>query len=105
VGFISIVTKDQITMSNIVASPAGGKESRRSGATFRRQVRHLHCFGPRPTGEFIPEVLTAYSQASDVASERLARFAELDQDVVRWLGAGDWIEPAAVVRPVAGGRP
>jgi hypothetical protein len=37
--------------------------------------------------------------------ERVERYGEMDPAIVRWLGANDWIEPAAVVRLVAGGRP
>jgi hypothetical protein len=41
----------------------------------------------------------------DLMLERVERYSKLGSDVVRWLGADDRIEPAAVVRPVAGGWP
>ena len=91
-------------MTNIVAAHVGGKGLRRPDATFRRQVRHLHSLGPRPIGEVLAAIVRRFPQARDLTDEQLARFAELDPHVVRWLGADDWIEPRAVVRLVAGGR-
>jgi hypothetical protein len=53
-------------------------------------------------------IIRRFPQARDLVDEQLAAFAQLDPDVVRWLGADDWVEPAAVVRlvpaMVPGGR-
>ena len=72
---------------------------------FRRAVQHLHRLGPRPLGEFLGEVVAAMPEAAPVVVERLEAYALLDPHTVAWLAADDWLEPAAVVRLVSGGRP
>ena len=73
---------------------------------FRDQVRHLHACGPRPLGELLSEILAnTCPQCRDLTQERLERYAEMDPKVLRWLGADDWLEPAAVIRLVLRGRP
>jgi hypothetical protein len=73
-------------------------------ATFHRHVRHLHALGPRPVGEVLATILYRFPQARDLTDAQLAHYAELDPNVVRWLGADDWIEPQQILRVVAGGR-
>jgi hypothetical protein len=91
-------------MQVIDAYPPGRKGSRRPDAVFHRRIRHLHSLGPRPIGEVLATILRRFPQANAVVDEQLARFAELDPAVVRWLGADDWLEPASVLHLVAGGR-
>jgi hypothetical protein len=74
-------------------------------ASFRRRIERLHHLGPRPLGELIGAVLTAACpRCCDLVLDRVQRYGEMDPDLVHWLSADDWIEPAAVVRLV-GGRP
>ena len=61
----------------------------------------LHHLGLQP----IDGLGSTCPRCHDLVLERVKRYAKLDPDVVRWLGADDWIEPAPVVRPVAVGRP
>jgi hypothetical protein len=79
-------------------------QSAHSDALFRRRIRHLHRLGPRPAGEILAEVLATCPGCRRLVLDLVERYAKLDPDVVRWLDADDWIEPAAVVRLVAGGR-
>jgi hypothetical protein len=81
-------------------------QSAHSDALFRHRIRRLHHLGPRPLGELIGEVLTAACpRCCDLVLDRVERYGEMDPDLVRWLGADDWLEPAAVVRLVSGCRP
>jgi hypothetical protein len=59
---------------------------------------NLHYLGLQP----IERSASTCPRCRDLVLER---YVKLDPDVVRWLGADDRIEPAAVVRPVAGGWP
>ncbi len=77
----------------------------RADRSFRERVRRVHRLGPRATGELIAEVLAAHPPARGFVLERLDYYATLDRDLVAVLGGADWIEPAAVVRLVAGARP
>jgi hypothetical protein len=61
----------------------------------------LHHLGLRP----IEGLASTCPRCHNLVLEWVERYAKLDPGVVRWLGADDWIEPAAVVRPVAVGRP
>jgi hypothetical protein len=71
---------------------------------FRRRIRHLHSLGPRPAGECIAAIVAACPDARAIVEDQLDRLAEMDPVFVRCLGADDWIEPAGVLRLVAGGR-
>jgi hypothetical protein len=51
-------------------------------------------------GEVLAAILHRFSQATAIADEQLTAFAKLDPDVVRWLGADDWIEPAQLLSVV-----
>jgi hypothetical protein len=73
---------------------------------FRDQVRRLHACGPRPLGELLSDILARLCpQCRDLVQEQVELYGGMDPDLVHWLGGRDWIEPAAVVRLVAGGRP
>jgi hypothetical protein len=72
---------------------------------FRDRVRRLHALGPRPTGELLATIMVRHPDTRPFVEQRLERHAQDDPQFVRWLGADDWIEPAAVVRLVSGGRP
>ena len=72
--------------------------------TFRAEVRRLHALGPRPTGELLAEIATRHPAVAPVLRARLARYAAMDPDVVRWLGADDWLDEQDLIRVVAGGR-
>jgi hypothetical protein len=61
----------------------------------------LYHLGLQP----IERLASTCPRCHDLVLERVERYAKLDLDVVRWLGAGDWIEPAAAVRLVPGGWP
>jgi hypothetical protein len=90
---------------NVAARPLGRKGPRRPDATaltFHRRIRHLHALGPRPIGEVLAGIVRRLPQARGVVDEELARFAELDPDVVRWAGADDWVEPRQLLRIVEG---
>ena len=71
---------------------------------YRQAVRRLHALGPRPTGELLAEIAARCPDAAPVLRARLARYAEIDPDVVRWLGADDWLDEQDLIRVVAGGR-
>jgi hypothetical protein len=73
-------------------------------AAFRHQVRRLHACGPRPIGELLAEIVGHYPHARPFVEQRVERYAELDADLVRWLGADDWLADRDLVRLVAGGR-
>lgn len=77
----------------------------RADRGFREQVRRIHRLGPRPVGELLAELLDTFPQAAGPALERLDRYAALDRETVARLGGDDWLEPAIVVRLVAGQRP
>jgi hypothetical protein len=62
---------------------------------LRRLAERMHALGPRPLLEFLREII-----AGADAVERLERYAELDPNVVRDLGA-DRMPPS---HRVIGGR-
>ena len=72
---------------------------------FREDVRRVHALGPRPVGEILAEVLATCPGCRGLVLERLDRYAGLDPDLVRFFGGADWLEPAGLIRAVAGGRP
>jgi hypothetical protein len=51
-------------------------------ARIRYLAAHMHSLGPRPLAEYLTEIIAG---ADPMA--RLERYAELDADVVRRLGA------------------
>ncbi len=69
---------------------------------FRERVRRVHALGPRPLGEFLAEVLATCPACRGLVLERLDRYAGLDPDLVRFFGGADWLEPADLIRAVAG---
>jgi hypothetical protein len=71
---------------------------------FRDRVRHLHALGLRPIGEVLAEIMGRYPQTRPFVEEHLNRFADLDPALVAHFDGCDWLEPAAVIRLVAGGR-
>jgi hypothetical protein len=71
---------------------------------FRDRVRRLHTRGPRAVGEVLAEIIGRYPRTRLFVEERLDRFADLDPALVAHFGGRDWIEPAAVLRLVVGGR-
>jgi hypothetical protein len=72
---------------------------------FRDQVRRLHQLGPRPLGEVLVEIIGRYPNTRPFVEQQIARYAEADPQIVRWLGADDWLDDRDLVRLVAGGRP
>jgi len=67
----------------------------------QHQVRRLHALGPRPTFEFIDEIAHHHGIGVDI-DQRLARYAELDPEVLSALGADRF--PALPIRPVPEGN-
>ena len=75
-----------------------------SDRDFRRCVRAGHGHGPRVIGEVIAELAAFYPDAGRYVLDRLEHYADVDPDLIRLVRANDWLEPAAVVRLVSGGR-
>jgi hypothetical protein len=98
-------------MTNIRAVSTDGNGCRRpdvipapADRLFRDRVRRVHALGPRPVGEVLAEIMGRYPDTRPFVEERLDRFADLDPALVAHLGGRDWLEPAAVIRLVMGGR-
>jgi hypothetical protein len=87
------------------AAPAGDQAGNRPNHLFRDRVRRLHGLGPRPVGELLAEIMGRYPRTRAFVERRVEGYADLDPALVAHFGGRDWLEPAAVVRLVAGGRP
>ena len=57
---------------------------------YHRLVERLHALGPRAVEELLREISDAHDIGPDVI-DRLIRYARLNPDVVRALGA-DWLK-------------
>jgi hypothetical protein len=92
-------------MNRLAPSCAADKPSRRPDANpdadLQYQIGYLHRLGLRP----IEVSVGTCPRCHDLVLERVGQYAELVPEVVHWRDAGSWIEPAAVVLPMAGGRP
>ena len=62
-----------------------------AGPRFEHQVEHLHHLGPRVIGELLAEIAHATGEETFIAN-RLEVYAELDPEVVRFVG-GDRFPP------------
>jgi hypothetical protein len=60
--------------------------------SFERSVNRLHGLGPRPVGELLLE-LAAISGRREWLDQRLAAYADLDQQVIRALRADGFAPP------------
>ena len=60
-----------------------------------RLVEHLHKLGPRPTLEFLAELVAEHGISNDV-DRRLEQYAELDAETVAQLGGRHLPEPPLV---------
>ena len=69
-------------------------------ARLQRLIGHLHSLGPRPFGEFLAEILSAWPVPVGDVLERLERYGRLDPDIVQALGADRF--PAMPLHEVAG---
>ena len=61
--------------------------------TFQRRVEHLHAPGPRPVGEFLLELSAGDPDMEIRIRANLERYARLDADIVKALGADRWPGP------------
>ncbi len=88
--------------ARLVAQPLGQRHS----VEFRQRARRIHAAGPRPLAELLLEILAGTCPSCrKLVHERVERYGELDPDLVRWLGADDWLSDRGLIRLVAGGRP
>jgi hypothetical protein len=71
-------------------------------ARFRRQrlVEQVHAFGARIAFEFVDELARRHPEIADDIDLRLGRYAELDPEVLRAVGADRF--PVSPVRLIGG---
>lgn len=62
------------------------------GLAWRRAAEALHKLGPAPLGYLLAEIAAALD-AEELVAARLARYAALDPEVVRVLGADRFAPP------------
>ena len=71
-------------------------------ADRRELIRRLHKCGASPLGELLAEIVAgACPPCRAVVLDLLEYYSSFDSDFVRWAGADDWCEAAAVLRIIA----